>query len=185
MVFPLGIEHSKVCSRQQALAIPGACRLEQEPGAPLGLIDPVLQQACGSHIAVLVAEAVRLAHVRDQLPVLVPQLGQHVERRDEIGVIVEHTLQAADVADRAQRGAADLANPLDDVIGGREDLLLSVSTHAANHHEVRLVQLCFEFYMIEAKPENLIGDRATSCQSQQVAHARSSAAKPLHAAMAH
>ena len=26
--------------------------------------------------------------------------------------------------------------------------------------EVRLVQLCFDFYMIEAKPENLIGDRA-------------------------
>src|SRR5262249_15965570 len=31
---------------------------------------------------------------------------------------------------------------------------------AGNHHEVRLVQLCFDFYMIEAKPENLIGDRA-------------------------
>ena len=30
---------------------------------------------------------------------------------------------------------------------------LSVSTHAANHHEVRLVQLCFDFYMIEAKPK--------------------------------
>jgi len=37
---------------------------------------------------------------------------------------------------------------------------LSVSTHAANHHEVRLVQLCFDFYMIEAKPETLVGDRA-------------------------
>ena len=40
----------------------------------------------------------------------------------------------------------------------RQGLPLSVSTHAANHHEVRLVQLCF--YMIEVKPENLIGDRA-------------------------
>jgi hypothetical protein len=39
-------------------------------------------------------------------------------------------------------------------------LPLSVSTHAANHHEVRLVQLCFDFYMIGAKPANLIGDRA-------------------------
>jgi transposase len=37
---------------------------------------------------------------------------------------------------------------------------LSVSTHAANHHEVRLVQLCLDFYMIEVKPQNLIGDRA-------------------------
>ena len=42
----------------------------------------------------------------------------------------------------------------------RHGLPLSVSTHAANHHEVRLVQLCFDFYMIEAKPANLIGDRA-------------------------
>ena len=42
----------------------------------------------------------------------------------------------------------------------RHGLPLLVSTHAANHHEVRLVQLCFDFYMIEAKPENLIGDRA-------------------------
>ena len=42
----------------------------------------------------------------------------------------------------------------------RHGLPLPVGAHAANHHEVRLVQLCFDFYMIEAKPENLIGDRA-------------------------
>jgi transposase len=42
----------------------------------------------------------------------------------------------------------------------RQGLPLSVSTHAANHHEVTLVQLSFDFYMIEAKPEHLIGDRA-------------------------
>ena len=38
----------------------------------------------------------------------------------------------------------------------RHGLPLSVSTHAANHHEVTLVQLSFNFY----KPEHLIGDRA-------------------------
>jgi len=42
----------------------------------------------------------------------------------------------------------------------RQGMPLSVSTHAANHHEVILVQLSFDFYMIEAKPQNLIGDRA-------------------------
>ena len=36
----------------------------------------------------------------------------------------------------------------------------SVSTHAANHYEVTFVQLSFEFYMIEATPEHLIGDKA-------------------------
>ena len=42
----------------------------------------------------------------------------------------------------------------------RHGLPLAVTTHAANHHEVTFVQLTFDFYMIEAKPENLIGDRA-------------------------
>ena len=42
---------------------------------------------------------------------------------------------------------------------------LSVSTYAANHHEVTLVQLSFDFYMIEAKPENLIGDKAYDSDS--------------------
>jgi IS5 family transposase len=42
----------------------------------------------------------------------------------------------------------------------RRGLPLAVSTHAANHHEVTLVQLSFDYYMIEAKPDNLIGDRA-------------------------
>lgn len=37
---------------------------------------------------------------------------------------------------------------------------LSSDNHAANHHEVTLVQLSFDFYMIEAKRENLIGDQA-------------------------
>src|SRR5260221_11598894 len=42
----------------------------------------------------------------------------------------------------------------------RPGLPLSVTTHAANHHAVRFVHLCFDFYMIETKPENLIADRA-------------------------
>jgi transposase len=42
----------------------------------------------------------------------------------------------------------------------RNGLPIAVCTHAANHHEVTLVQLTFDFYMIEAKPEKLIGDKA-------------------------
>ena len=45
-------------------------------------------------------------------------------------------------------------------IVGRHGLPLAVSTHADNHYEVTLVQLTFDFYMIEAKPEKLIGDKA-------------------------
>ena len=48
-------------------------------------------------------------------------------------------------------------------IVNRQGLPLSVSTHAANHHEVTLVQLGFDFYMLEANPAHLIGDRAYDC----------------------
>jgi hypothetical protein len=60
----------------------------------------------------------------------------------------------------------------DVLIVDRHGLPLSVSTHAANHHEVRLVQLCFDFYMVEAKPENLIGDRAYDSDPLDEEHAR-------------
>jgi hypothetical protein len=40
-----------------------------------------------------------------------------------------------------------------------------VSTHAVNHHEVTLVQLRFDFDLIEAKPAHLIGDRAYDSDS--------------------
>ena len=36
-------------------------------------------------------------------------------------------------------------------------LSLSVSTYAAIYHEVTLLQICFVFYMNEAKPKNLNG----------------------------
>src|SRR5262252_7686524 len=99
-----------------------AGRLEQEPGAPLGLVDPVLDQAGAGHVLVLVANRVSLAQARRQLLVVVAQFGKHIQRRDEVGVVVQHALQASDVADRAQRGAADLAHALGDVVGGRENL---------------------------------------------------------------
>jgi hypothetical protein len=42
----------------------------------------------------------------------------------------------------------------------RHGLPQSVSTYAANHQQFTLVQLSFVFCMIEAKPEELIGDKA-------------------------
>lgn len=42
----------------------------------------------------------------------------------------------------------------------RQGLPLALSTHAADIHEVKLVQLTLGFYMIEASPRNLIGDKA-------------------------
>src|SRR6516164_5015923 len=91
---------------------------------------------------------------RDHLDAVSPEL--LVQRIAVIGTIADQVLRLGldHVEVKAQLHQTDLA------IVDRHGLPLSVSTHAANHHEVRLVQLCFDFYMIEAKPENLIGDRA-------------------------
>ena len=48
----------------------------------------------------------------------------------------------------------------------RAGLPLSVSTHAVNHHEVKLVQLGFDFYMIQAMPDVLLRDRAYDSDGQ-------------------
>jgi len=37
---------------------------------------------------------------------------------------------------------------------------LALSTHAANHHEVKRVQLSLDFYMLDKKPDFLIGEGA-------------------------
>ncbi len=70
----------------------------------------------------LVAQVMRLAHPLRQLHVVVAQLGQHVERRDVVRVVVEDALQLRDVADRAHRRAAELAHTLGDHVGRGEDL---------------------------------------------------------------
>src|SRR5229473_7941112 len=97
--------------------------LEQEPCTPLGLIDPDFQQARGSNIVVLVAQAMRLAQACRQLLIVIAQFGEHVHRRDKIRIVVQDALQAADVADRMQGRAADLANTFGDRVRSGEDLV--------------------------------------------------------------
>src|SRR6266704_6020836 len=44
-------------------AVPGLtlpCAFEQEPGTPLGFVEPVFQQACGGNVACLIAQQVCL-----------------------------------------------------------------------------------------------------------------------------
>jgi hypothetical protein len=62
-----------------------AGRLEQEPTPPLGFINPIFQQARGSHVAVFIAEIVSFAHPRRQLFVIIAKLSEHVHRGHVIG----------------------------------------------------------------------------------------------------
>src|SRR6266849_7349925 len=114
---------SSVRNRGPCLFLPKPGRFEEKPGPPLGLVDPVLDQARAGHVVVLVANGVRFTQTGDQLLVVVAQLGEHVEGRHEICVIVEDTLEPPDLTDRAQRRAADLPYALGDRVRGGEDLV--------------------------------------------------------------
>src|SRR5215472_7959768 len=125
--------------------------LEQEPGPPLALVDPVLDQAGGGDVPVFVAEFMRLAQEAGEALVVVGKLGQHVLRCDKLRVVVEQALQSADIADRAQRGTADLARALCDVVGHREDLLgllveqqMIVAEMRSRHVPVKILGLQIE-----------------------------------------
>jgi hypothetical protein len=64
-----------------------------------------------------------LAYARSQLLVVLAKLGKHVERRDEVGVVILDSLQGADVTDGAEGRAADLADALGDGVGCGKDLI--------------------------------------------------------------
>src|SRR5258705_13976611 len=91
-----------------------AAGLVEEPDSPLRLVDPDLDQACRRHVAMLVAGDVGLAHPRGERLVVFAQLREHVAGRHVIGVVVLHALEAADLTDRAQSRAAELADALRD-----------------------------------------------------------------------
>ena len=78
------------------------------------------------------------------------------ERESFIDAMFSSAKGGGDDVGKTKRGKGSKIMAIVDKNG----LPLAVSTHAANHHEVRLVQLTFDFYMAEAWPENLIGDGA-------------------------
>ena len=84
---------------------------------------------------------------------------QHSKRDiDESGSLIDATFARARGGDEIGPSKRRKGEKIMSIVDHQE-LPLSVSANAPNHHEVTLVQLSFDFYMIEARTENLIGDR--------------------------
>src|ERR1700730_5767884 len=92
------------CKRSAFAGAALASSLVQKPGTSLGLVDPDFDQAGGGNVAMFVADVVRFAQTRGEFLVL-------------------HALHAADMPDGLERGSTDLAYPLGDGIGHREQLI--------------------------------------------------------------
>lgn len=89
-----------------------------------------------------------LREILTQLANALPEEGAIDERESFIDVTVTTVEGGGDAVGLTERGKGLKILAIVD----RHGLPLSVSTHAANHHEVTLVQLSFDFSTLEAKP---------------------------------
>src|ERR1700684_877022 len=71
--------------------------LVEEPDAPLGLVDPILDQACRRDITMLVTDRMCASQPHGQLRVVLAQLDQHVLRGNKLLLVVRNTLQLGDL----------------------------------------------------------------------------------------
>jgi hypothetical protein len=134
-----------------------SCRLEQEPDASLGLIDPVLQQACRRHILRFVTKRMDSEHSQYESFVLLPQLTQHVQGSDIVCIIVFYALQPGDLPDGMDRGSADLAHTLRDIVRHRKELVAVVVKQQVIVTEVWTAHMPVEVLGLDVERED-IGD---------------------------
>ena len=74
--------------------------------------------------------------------------------RHELGVVVLDGLELGDMADRAERGAADLADPLGHVVGGGEDVRGLLVQHQVVVAEVRPADVPVEILGLQIERES-------------------------------
>src|SRR6267154_4915502 len=83
-----------------------AVHLKEEPVAALGLVDPVLQQSCAGEITMHFALSVGAPHLLGDHPAVAQQCRQHLAHGQVRWGAVADRVQAANLADRPDRGAA-------------------------------------------------------------------------------
>src|SRR5215210_1818682 len=110
---------------------------EEEPGSFLSLVNPVLQQACGSHVSCLVTERMNLAHVSRQYCVVSAEFGYHVERLNVFSIVVHDALKTRNLPDRTNGCPADLPYALGNGVRHREKLVALVIEHQMIVAEMR------------------------------------------------
>src|SRR5260370_23041592 len=117
------------------LGMPAA--LEQEPNSLLRFVNPVLQQACGSHIPCLVAQRMHLAHVLRQGRIVVPEFSYHVERLNVFSIVIHDALKTRNLPDGADGCASQFPRSLSNGIRHGEKLVALIIEHQMIVPEMR------------------------------------------------
>ncbi len=128
---------------------------EEEPGAAFGFIDPHFDQAGRGVVVRLGGNFVSRTQAFDQGLVVGVEFEQHVARRHEFLVVVVDSLQAGDVPDGADGGAADFAHALCDVVADREDLRALFIEQQVIVAEMRTAHVPVEILRFEVKRKDI------------------------------
>ena len=132
---------------------------EEEPGPTLGFIDPYFDETCRRDVAMFVAHVVRFAQTRGECFVVVHQLGQHIQRLDVFGIVIEHALGTRDLSDRMQRESTDLAHTFCDNVGHGEELLGVVVEEQVIIAEMMPAHVPMEIFGFQIEREHVRKDR--------------------------
>src|SRR5579862_8041350 len=116
------IRDSSLVSKGSLCALSRSPGPEEEPDTTFRFVDPILQQACCGNVLLIVAKLMDFTHAGQQGPVVFTQFCEHIEGIDIVRVVIAETLEAGNVPDRSNRGAADLTYGLGDIVGHRKDL---------------------------------------------------------------
>jgi len=102
------------------------------------------------------------AHAGDEGFFVVVEFGEHVCGGDEFGVVIGDALNAGNVADGADRGAADFANALGDFVGAFEELVGVIVEKQVVVAEVRSGHVPMEIFGFHVDGEDIGEDRVES-----------------------
>ena len=127
---------------------------------PTGLVavpcsDAIPQILIDGRPVVVVGELVGFAHRGRHVLVVLHQFAQHLARRDVILVIVVDGLQLGDLPDRADRGAAELAHPFGELIGGGENSIRLLVQHQVVVVEMPAADMPVEILRLQVEGESI------------------------------
>ena len=105
-----------------------------------------------------IADVMRLPQARRKSLVVLPQFGEHVLWLDVLGIVVQHALQASDVAYGPKGRPSHLANPLGDRIGHREELVGLFIQEQVIVAEMRPAHVPVKVLGLQVESENVCRD---------------------------
>jgi len=137
----------------------------QKPRPPLGLVDPVFDQAGRGDIVVLCTDFMCPAQETPQFPIVRAEFSQHLLGKDGLSVVVFQALMFGDIADGMQGVSANLAGSLRNVIGHGENLFglfveepMIVAKMAAAHVPVEILRFEIERKHVGKQSAQIAGD---------------------------